>query len=242
VISFKILGNLKYCANSQTKCNLVNCLVNNKSKWPAEDLRSNFSRVLENLRGELILGYFHLTTEGRCQIYTLKSIGKTQKEIAEYLGVSASTISRELQRNSGKKGYRYKQANDKAMERRYQASLRPKKLFRSTLNLVEEKLFERWSPEQIAGVLRASDIEISHESIYRHIWADKKLGGKLYQFLRRRGKKYNHRSSKTAGRGCIPNRIDIQQRPKIVEKKSRLGDWEGDTLIGAKQQGVILSL
>jgi IS30 family transposase len=63
-----------------------------------------------------------------------------------------------------------------------------------------------------------------------------------YQFLRRRGKKYNHKSSKTAGRGCIPNRIDIQQRPKIVEKKSRLGDWEGDTLIGAKQQGVILSL
>jgi IS30 family transposase len=186
--------------------------------------------------------YNHLTTEERCQIYTLKLTGKTQKEIAKYLGVSASTISRELQRNSGKKGYRYKQANDKAMERRYQASHRPKKLFPSTLSLVEEKLSEKWSPEQIAGVLGANDIEISHESIYRYVWADKKLGGHLYKSLRRRGKKYNHRSAKTAGRGCIPDRVDIQQRPKIVEEKSRFGDWEGDTIIGAKQQGVILSL
>ena len=188
------------------------------------------------------MGYFHLTTEGRCQIYTLQSIGKTQKEIAAYLGVSASTISRELKRNSGKKGYRYKQASDKAAERRYQASHRPKKLFPSTLRLVEEKLSERWSPEQIAGVLGANDIEISHETIYRHVWANKKLGGYLYQYLRRRGKKYNHRSAKTAGRGCIPDRVDIQERPKIVEKKSRLGDWEGDTLIGSERQGVILSL
>lgn len=186
--------------------------------------------------------YNHLTTEKRCQIYTLKSTGMSQKEIAKYLGVSASTISRELQRNSGKKGYRYKQANDIALERRYQASHCPKKLFPATLSLVEEKLFEKWSPEQISGVLRSNDIEISHESIYRHIWKNKKAGGNLYTHLRRRGKKYNHRSTKTAGRGCIPNRIDIQQRPEIVGKKSRLGDWEGDTIIGAKQQGVILSM
>jgi len=72
--------------------------------------------------------------------------------------------------------------------------------------------------------------------------ADKKSGGALYTHLRRRGKKYNRRGAKTAGRGCIPNRVDIQERPKIVESKSRMGDWEGDTIIGAGQQGVILSL
>ena len=72
--------------------------------------------------------------------------------------------------------------------------------------------------------------------------ANKKAGGSLYKHLRRRGKKYNRRGAKTAGRGCIPNRVDIEKRPKVVEKKCRLGDWEGDTIIGAKQQGVILSL
>ena len=136
----------------------------------------------------------------------------------------------------------YQQADQKAVERRHYASSRPKKMTLPLIKLVEAKLLEKWSPEQIAGVLRSNNILISHESIYRHIWTDKKAGGGLYTHLRRRGKKYNRRGAKTAGRGCIPNRVDIQKRPKIVEKKSRLGDWEGDTIIGAKQQGVILSL
>lgn len=186
--------------------------------------------------------YKHLTTEARCQLYALKSMGHTQKEIALHLGVSKSTISREVKRNSGQKGYRYQQADKKATERRHNASCRPRKMTLPIIEFVEAKLLEKWSPEQISGVLRSNHILISHESIYRHIWADKKTGGILYTHLRRRGKKYNRRGAKTAGRGCIPNRLDIQKRPKIVEKKSRLGDWEGDTIIGAKQQGVILSL
>jgi IS30 family transposase len=188
------------------------------------------------------MGYHHLTTEERCQIYALKSTGMAQKGIAKHLGISESTVSREIKRNSGQRGYRYKQANEKAAERRYQASSRPKRMTPAVVRLVEEKLIEKWSPEQIAGVLKSNGITISYESIYRHIWGDKKAGGILHTHLRRRGKKYNRRAAKTAGRGCIPNGIDIQQRPKIVEAKSRLGDWEGDTIIGAKQQGVILSL
>lgn len=188
------------------------------------------------------MGYKHLTTDLRCQIYTLQSTGMTQKDIADHLAVSASTISRELKRNIGNRGYRYKQANNKAVARRHQASSRPKKMIPVVIQLIEAKLIEKWSPEQISGVLRNSNIVISHESIYRHVWANKKSGGTLYTNLRRRGKKYNHRGTKTAGRGCIPNRVDIQQRPKIVERKTRAGDWEGDTIIGAQQQGVILSL
>jgi len=60
--------------------------------------------------------------------------------------------------------------------------------------------------------------------------------------LRHSGKKYNKRSSVAAGRGHIPNRVDIDERPKIVEQKTRIGDWEGDTIIGAKHQGAIVSL
>ena len=188
------------------------------------------------------MGYYHLTTESRSQIYALKSMGHTQKDIAEHLGVSSSTICRELQRNIGLRGYRVKQADQKAIDRRHHARSRPKKMLPQLIELIETKLIEKWSPEQIAGILGKNNIFISHESIYRHVWKDKKVGGSLYQNLRRRGKKYNHRGAKTAGRGCIPNRVAIQERPKIVEKKCRLGDWEGDTIIGAKQQGVILSL
>lgn len=66
-------------------------------------------------------------------------------------------------------------------------------------------------------------------------------GGTLYKHLRHHGKKYNKRSSGKAGRGCIPNRVDIDERPPIVAEKTRLGDWEGDTIIGAKHQGAIVS-
>jgi IS30 family transposase len=186
--------------------------------------------------------YQQLTRDQRCQINTLVSIGMLQKDIAENLCVAPSTICRELKRNTGLKGYRYNQADAKAVSRRHEASCRPKKMCPRLIGIIEGKLLEKWSPDQISGVLRSNDIFISHESIYRHIWANKKVGGNLYTYLRRRGKKYNRRGAKTAGRGCIPNRVDIQHRPKIVERKSRIGDWEGDTIIGAKQQGVILSL
>ena len=188
------------------------------------------------------MGHKHLTTDSRCQIYALLSNGIKQKDIAKHLKVSTSTICRELKRNRGLKGYRNKQADTKAKFRRHHASSCPKKMTPGLIKIIEDKLTEKWSPGQIMGVLRTSHIKVSYESIYRYIWANKKAGGKLYTHLRRRGKKYNHRGAKTAGRGCIPNRVDIQSRPNIVEKKTRSGDWEGDTIIGAKQQGVILSL
>jgi len=107
--------------------------------------------------------------------------------------------------------------------------------------LIEEKLELDWSPEQIAGRIKFEDHFISHESIYRYIRKDKKDGGTLYKKLRRKGKKYNKRVSGKAGRGCIPNRVDIENRPAVVEEKSRIGDWEGDTIIGAEHQGVVVS-
>ncbi len=188
-------------------------------------------------------GYHHLIRDQRSQIYALKSNGLEQQDIAHHLGVHPSTVSRELSRNQGGRGYRFQQADTLATERRRIASSRPKRMTKDVIKIIEEKIQEKWSPEQISGRLKLeTDICISHESIYQHIWADKQQGGILYTHLRQSGKKYNKRSSDKAGRGCIPNRVDISKRPNIVEEKSRLGDWEGDTIIGAKHQGAILSL
>ena len=74
------------------------------------------------------------------------------------------------------------------------------------------------------------------------IWRDKREGGDLWLSLRRRGKLYNKRAGKTAGRGLIPNRIDISERPAVVGRKSRVGDWEGDTVAGARHKGGLLTL
>jgi transposase, IS30 family len=107
------------------------------------------------------------------------------------------------------------------------------------VELVEEKLTqEQWSPDQISGRLAKDGVAcISHERIDQHVWKDKKDGGKLYLHLRHSGKKYNRRQGKNSGRGLIPNRVDIDQRPAVVAAKSRIGDWEADTIIGANHKG-----
>ena len=102
----------------------------------------------------------------------------------------------------------------------------------------------QWSPEQIAGWLRLWHPNncASYETIYLHVWSNKRKGGCLYKHLRHKGKKYNKRRHEKAGRGYIPGRIDITHRPAIVEDKTRLGDWELDTIIGANRKGAIVSL
>lgn len=189
-------------------------------------------------------GYHHLTRDQRCQIYTLKKRGDSVSIIANELDVHRSTIYRELKRNKGKRGYRFKQANEKAVQRRHYISSKRRKMTSNTISVIEEKLRLQWSPEQIAGWLKKQGeaTPVSHETIYKFVWADKHTGGSLYKEFRHRGKKYNNRSKKTAGRGCIPNRIDIDERPSIVEEKSRLGDWEIDTIIGTGQSGALVSM
>ena len=188
-------------------------------------------------------GYLHLTCEQRCQIYVLLQSGHSQAHIARTIGVDSSTISRELARNTGARGYRSKQAHDKASQRRKEASDKPRKMTPDLVELVEQKLTqEQWSPDQISGRLAKEGVAfISHERIYQHVWKDKKDGGKLYLHLRHSGKKYNKRKGKNSGRGLIPNRVDIDQRPSVVAAKSRIGDWEADTIIGANHRGAVMS-
>ena len=100
-----------------------------------------------------------------------------------------------------------------------------------------------WSPVQISRWLKKlGPAVVSHETIYQYVWKGKLKKGLLYENLRHSGKKYNQPSKGMAGRGCIPNRIDIDERPVIVEKKVRLGDWELDLIIGTEQSGAMISM
>ena len=188
--------------------------------------------------------YKHLALEERFLIYKRLQAGDSRRTIAEELGRNPSTVSREVKRNKGKRGYRYKQADEFAKHRRAEASLTPRKITPEHWARIEHLLVhEHWSPEQIAGRLRREGaVSISPKWIYDYIWADKADGGTLYKSLRRRGKKPNRRGRDGSGRGVIPGRVDISKRPTEVEDKSRVGDWEADTIVGAKHLGVIVSL
>jgi len=186
--------------------------------------------------------YRRIRYEDRCQIYALNTRGASQESIAEVLGVSQSAVSREICRNRGQRGYRFKQAEGKAQARQAIRS-KPRKLTAPVRRKIEAKLRQmRWSPEQVSGWLRDQGIKLSHERIYQMIWQDKRDGGNLWRSLRRRGKRYNKRAGKNAGRGLIPNRTDISERPAIVARKARLGDWEGDTVVSAGHNGGLLTL
>lgn len=185
--------------------------------------------------------YSQLTQGLRYQIEILKKAGKNQKDIAALVNVSGSTICRELQRNTGKRGYRPKQAQRTAETRR-KLAVKPLKMTLAVIALIEAKLRINWSPEQISGWLKVEQgLLISHERIYQYIWADKLNGGFLYKTLRHSGKRRKQYGSKDK-RGQIRNRVSIDDRPLIVSEKTRLGDWEIDTVIGKNHQGALVTI
>jgi len=166
--------------------------------------------------------------------------GFTQQAIAKDIRVHKSTISREIHRNQGLRGYRPKQAHERARMRRYE---KPRtRIPLTTWVLVDARIRQDWSPEQISGrLLMEQGFSISHESIYLHIYRDKRQGGDLHKHLRCQ-KKRRKRYGKQDRRGRIPNRASIDERPPVVDRKSRIGDWEGDTIIGKGHQGVVATL
>ena len=163
--------------------------------------------------------YRRIKYEDRCQIYALSKRGSSQESIAEVLGVSQSAVSREIHRNRGERGYRFKQAEAKAQARQAIRS-KPRKLTVPTRSKIEAKLRQmRWSPEQISGWLSEQGIKLSHERIYQMIWDDKRDGGNLWRSLRRRGKRYNKRAGKNAGRGLIPNKSTFPSVRPLLRAK-----------------------
>lgn len=186
----------------------------------------------------------HLTVEERYVISMMKEEGKSQREIAPKIGKSESTVCRELARNCDKRSGKY---HYQLAQQKYRKRIKEKpKHIRFTPEIkhfVESKIKDDFSPEQIVGVAKKEGIPcVSHERIYQHLWSDKKQGGTLYTHLRTRGKRYRKRGNKKDRRGIIPHRIDISQRPAIVDEKSRVGDFEIDTVIGKNHQGALLTI
>ena len=184
--------------------------------------------------------YSQLTLEQRYIIYSMLKIGLTQSKIAEVIGIHKSTVSRELKRNRGGRGYRPKQADAFAKER-HQAKVRPQ-IDGNAWVFIERLICKEWSPEQISGWMKQNmKISISHEWIYQYVLKNKLAGGSLYLHLRCKQKRKKRYGSYDR-RGYLKNRVSIDDRPDIVEARSRVGDWEADTIIGKAHKQAIVSL
>ncbi len=180
--------------------------------------------------------YKHLSREERYQIHSLLKAKQTISEIARLLGRHRSTISRELSRGRGQRGYRAEQACRKASERA-QRSRNARRVDVRVWADVAFYLGVQWSPEQIA-----SKLQVSHESVYLHVYANKAAGGDLHKNLR---SQKPHRKRHLCGRdrrGQIPNRRPISERPAHIEQRKQVGHWEGDTVIGAAHKQAIVTL
>ena len=174
--------------------------------------------------------YSRLTEAKRYTIEALYRKRTPQIKIAEILNVHPSTISRELRRLGPSRSYSHRQAHRAHQNLKKRGQISDPQL----LSLAAQKLREeQWSPEQISGWLaREGHGTLSHETIYAMVYRDQKSGGDLYQFLRHPVRSYRDRSAGKERRGRLKNQVMIDQRPPVVEKRTRIGDWEMDTVIG----------
>jgi IS30 family transposase len=181
------------------------------------------------------LAYHQITHEERYTIWALRRQEKSVAEITRTLGRHRSTIYRELRRNCGRADgfYRPLQAHGYARTRRSH-SRRNFRLTGQDWDLVEALLKrEDWSPEQIAGRMGLEGrLQISHETIYRHVWNDKRHGGLLHTHLRQAAKKRRKRHGTYDSRGRLAGKRPIEDRPRAADNRSRLGHWEADTVLG----------
>lgn len=186
--------------------------------------------------------FTQLTLKERYQISAYIKVGYTQTQIANFLNISQSTVSREIKRNSFNGLYKPELAEQFSFYR-HKYKTKHLKLTRKVMNYIKEKLKEDWSPEQISGVMKKDKMSsVSHETIYQYIYANKHHGGKLYLKLRHKNKKYHKRGSEYNSRGIIKNRVMIDKRPKVVELKKRIGDFEIDTVIGKNHIGALVTI
>jgi len=189
--------------------------------------------------------YHQLTSEERYMLSALRRQGLTQAQIGRQLGRHRSTIGRELQRNSslGDGSYRPSKAIERTTGRRSR-SRRNQHFTLEDYRCVEALLRRQWSPEQVSGFLRRSRrLQISHETIYRHVWHDRRCGGDLHEHLRGAPKRlYRKRYRSYDSRGRLAGKRHISERPAAVEGRRQLGHWEIDTVMGHGNQHCIVSL
>lgn len=188
--------------------------------------------------------YKQLTLQKRYQIWALLQQGYKQKEIAKKVGVHPSTISREIKRNWDfcTDKYEYTTAHFHT-EHRHKTKCKYTVITSEIEYYIREKLKAGWSPEQVSGRMKYEGVgSVSHETIYQFIYRNKANKGRLYKHLRHKNKKYHKRSHVYQRRGIIIDRVMIDKRPKIVEKKRRIGDLEIDTVIGKDHIGALVTV
>jgi transposase, IS30 family len=181
----------------------------------------------------------HLTLEERDRIAQLRCQGAEQKEIARAVGRCPSTICRELCRNGTDGEYFAAQAQQQAQRRRQERPLLRKMDDPDINEAVRGELAQEWAPEQIAGRMRQQDSErcVSAQTIYT--WIKQHEDRAHWQsMLRRRGKRPYRRKIATA----TGDAARIDQRPEVIEKRLRLGDFEGDTVLGPAGTGGLATL
>jgi IS30 family transposase len=183
----------------------------------------------------------HLTMEERDRIAQLRHDGALQKDIAEALGRDRSTVSRELRRNRTGGDYYAAQAQRQAERRRQERPLVRRMEQRQTNETVRDGLAHEWSPEQIAGRLKQQHPQdpqrrVSAQTIYT--WIEQDADREHWRsFLRRRGKRPCRRKQAETGDGAR-----ITDRPEVIEQRLRLGDFEGDTVLGPPGTGGLATL
>jgi transposase, IS30 family len=194
------------------------------------------------------MSYYHLSSEERYVISYLVLDDLSLREIGRRIGRHHSTISREIKRNrptyADDAVYWYDAAQQYADQRKVKARHWRKKSNKQLVHYVQSKIIDDWSPEEICGRLIVDYpnnklMRISHEAIYRWIYTDAVNDGNLYTHLRRCHKKRRKQRRYGSLRGLIPGRISIRQRPIAVDHRLRFGDWEADSLEGAKGSGAI---
>jgi IS30 family transposase len=186
----------------------------------------------------------HITYEQRYTISTMVKQGFRQIDIAKVIGKDKSVISREIKRNKDMRNGEYKHnlAHKKCLSR-HKTKHKHIDFTDSKKAMIEDLLQADLSPEQVVGYLNKQGIKtVSHERIYHHIWDDKARGGTLHTHLRRQGRRYRKRGCSKDTRGIIRDRVSIDQRPEIVDKKERFGDLEVDLIIGENNKQAIVTI
>ncbi len=188
--------------------------------------------------------YTHITNDERDALQVLRSKGIDISIISRLLGRHISSVYRELERNSGSFNiYLAEKAHKKAAKRRKLHRPKPVTGNKPLMRCVERLLRKEYSPDEIVGRIilegQHKTWHISHETIYKYIYSEVKTGNDLRCFLRQARRTRRKRKLVKDRRGVIADRVFIDDRPKIVERKTRTGDWEGDTVEGAGKKGYV---
>jgi IS30 family transposase len=188
------------------------------------------------------MGYGHLNIDEREVILKMRAQNTSMQQIADNLGRNKGTISRELARNNSSTGDYKPHLAQRYYEKRRQDSKEPYRLEENALlrKYVQDKLKQYWSPEQISGrISKDHKIDVSVITIYNWVYRNRHEGGDFYKYLRQNHKRRRKRRGGEDCRGRMPDRRMIDKRPKVVDERKRIGDWESDTVEGGKGSGFI---